>query len=609
MSTRTDAAAAWLEPGTDHRRGDWSWQLRGDEVADIGYRGRHLLRSVRAVSRDADWGTRALRASAVRETTTGVQVDVTVDDEDGSALLVGTVTVEAVHARLTVTARLEAQAEVRTNRTGLVVLHPTHLAGTALAVTHPGGDVEATQFPRSVSPHQPAVEIAGLSWTDGGLDVAVGLEGDVFEMEDQRNWTDASFKTYSRPLALPFPYRVAAGEVVHQQVQLSVRTTGTTTTGATTGATGSGAGRHRSGHQSETVRLTAAETFPEIAVGAATAPDPAPAPAAVGSAVLVELELGDPRWRAALARARDAGLPLDVRVVLDARDARHLAALDALVVALVGTDVVRIAAFDVGRHVTDVVTGAVLRASLEAAGLEAPVVGGARSHFTQLNREQEDLASGLLGTTFSTTPLFHAVGTEQLVESVAVQRTVAEQAVAIAGGGPVHVGPVTLRPRFNDVATTPPSPPDAPTDDGTAAPPEGLPEGYGAQQQGHDDPRQSAPQLAAWTIASAAALAVPGVASLTYFEEWGPRGIRTADGDDLPVAAALRALADLAGGERLVGPSPDGLVWAVGATRGRTTTVLAANLDTRPRRLVVETPWGSLITGLGAGAWSASTLG
>jgi len=26
-------------------------------------------------------------------------------------------------------------------------------------------------------------------------------------MEDQRNWTDASFKTYSTPLALGFPHR------------------------------------------------------------------------------------------------------------------------------------------------------------------------------------------------------------------------------------------------------------------------------------------------------------------------------------------------------------------------------------------------------------------
>ena len=28
----------------------------------------------------------------------------------------------------------------------------------------------------------------------------------IFEMEDQRNWTDASYKTCVRPLALPWPY-------------------------------------------------------------------------------------------------------------------------------------------------------------------------------------------------------------------------------------------------------------------------------------------------------------------------------------------------------------------------------------------------------------------
>jgi hypothetical protein len=31
------------------------------------------------------------------------------------------------------------------------------------------------------------------------------MEGDAWEMEDHRNWLDASFKTYVRPLALPYP--------------------------------------------------------------------------------------------------------------------------------------------------------------------------------------------------------------------------------------------------------------------------------------------------------------------------------------------------------------------------------------------------------------------
>ena len=99
-----------------------------------------------------------------------------------------------------------------------------------------------------------------------------------------------------------------------------------------------------------------------------------------------------------------------------------------------------------------------------------------------------------------------------------MQRLVAEQTVEFAAGRPVHVGPITLRPRFNNVATGP-QPGPTRTD---------LDEGYGAEFTGAADPRQQSPELAAWTIASAAALAVPGVASIAYFEEWGARGIRSA---------------------------------------------------------------------------------
>ena len=44
------------------------------------------------------------------------------------------------------------------------------------------------------------------------------MEGDTFEMEDQRNWTGASYKTYVRPLALPWPYTLAAGAKIDQAV-------------------------------------------------------------------------------------------------------------------------------------------------------------------------------------------------------------------------------------------------------------------------------------------------------------------------------------------------------------------------------------------------------
>ena len=41
-----------------------------------------------------------------------------------------------------------------------------------------------------------------------------------FEMEDQRQWLDASFKTYFRPLSWPLPYTVEEGSRIDQQVTL-----------------------------------------------------------------------------------------------------------------------------------------------------------------------------------------------------------------------------------------------------------------------------------------------------------------------------------------------------------------------------------------------------
>ena len=47
------------------------------------------------------------------------------------------------------------------------------------------------------------------------------MEGDIWEMEDQRNWSDASFKTYGRPRDIPWPYTIPKGETVVQRAILS----------------------------------------------------------------------------------------------------------------------------------------------------------------------------------------------------------------------------------------------------------------------------------------------------------------------------------------------------------------------------------------------------
>src|SRR5262249_10169814 len=66
----------------------------------------------------------------------------------------------------------------------------------------------------------PSYDRLELELADGLL-ARFEFEGDLFEMEDQRNWTDASFKTYSTPITLGWPHRAQAGQEIRQRVRLT----------------------------------------------------------------------------------------------------------------------------------------------------------------------------------------------------------------------------------------------------------------------------------------------------------------------------------------------------------------------------------------------------
>ena len=109
-----------------------------------------------------------------------------------------------------------------TNRTGFVILHSLGASrGRPVRVTHTDGLVENASFPRFVSPHQPFFDIAAMDYeTTAGNRLRIAVGGEVFEIEDQRNWSDASYKTYCRPLRLPHPYRIEPGASGFQTVRI-----------------------------------------------------------------------------------------------------------------------------------------------------------------------------------------------------------------------------------------------------------------------------------------------------------------------------------------------------------------------------------------------------
>ncbi len=136
----------------------------------------------------------------------------------------------------TITFRLDGAARTTflRNRIGFCALHPAALAGARCRVTHVDGTVEEARLPDFIvsdQPVQPFADLRALAHeVRPGAWAEVRFSGDVFEMEDQRNWTDASFKTYCTPLRLPYPVEVRAGERVAQAVALVLTDDGRRTT-------------------------------------------------------------------------------------------------------------------------------------------------------------------------------------------------------------------------------------------------------------------------------------------------------------------------------------------------------------------------------------------
>ncbi len=570
------------------RLGAWSFRRRGAEIADLFWENVPALRAIRVVVRDADWQTLEWEQVNVSERAGGdASIVLTLmAHSDGYSPVSARLELQAIGPTFGATLELEAGAGLRTNRSGLVVLHSPALSGNDLTVIHSDKSITRRVFPTRIEPHQPATDVSGYRWRGRAADFSLTLLGEVFEMEDQRNWTDASFKTYSRPLADPFPYRIAAGEKIRQCLRLSVEPT----------ADGFAA-PPRADTSSLKLRLSGAP-FASIFATASNDPDPAPQSAAAFCRQLVELDLQSMNWSAALNRAVAEATVLDVRLVASESE---FAAIDLAVAALArvaerGTTIERIGVYDAESHVSTDAAATALRDALAAHQLVTRIAGGSRAHFTELNRFVAELPEFLDEVSFSSTPLFHDQTTAQLVEAVAMQRLSAQQATEIAGPSPVVVGPVTLRPRFNSVATTAPARPTR-TD---------LVEGYGAAFHDAGDPRTQSPELAAWLIASAAAHLVPGVASLAWFESWGARGFMDATGRSHPAHEAFHALTELSAGNGtlLWADSPDGKVWAVGAANAGRANVLAANIDDSARPIRILTSGQEHELHLGPFSWA-----
>jgi len=221
----SEAGRLQVQPSTatsSYRVGDLDFCVEDRTVHSVRWAGVEVVRGVSAPVRDRDWGTVAEIADGddfIREDAAIRIVRRFLLPGSGSR---GSLQIEGrADGRLTIDWTFEPGAMLEVNRAGLCVLHPlVGVEGTALQTVSPDGTVTQTAFPRRISPGQPAMNVVGLRHHVFGISVEIDLVGDVFEMEDQRNWSDASYKTYCRPLSRPFPYQLKPSQTVRQRLLL-----------------------------------------------------------------------------------------------------------------------------------------------------------------------------------------------------------------------------------------------------------------------------------------------------------------------------------------------------------------------------------------------------
>jgi hypothetical protein len=492
------------------RAGPLSLEYGAGELRYVRLGGREVIRRLYVAVRDPDWGTVPGRISReqIENGADSFRIRFDVDHRAGAIDFAWRGSIDG-DADGTIRFRMEGRAQTTflRNRIGFCVLHPIReCAGARVRFQQGDGTEVESSFPRTIAPRNPfydlrrlAQEVAPGTWAE------LEFEGDLFETEDQRNWIDASFKTFCTPLRLPFPVRVEAGEPVVQAVTL--RLSGPVQVAAI-----------QRGISAPEVVVGGGPigVLPEIGLGIATeAPSLTSREAdrlrTLGPSHLrVDLKLSDPgyleRFRWAFNQARRIGCELELALTVSDHAGVELARFVRLFDELrpgIRRTIRRCLIFHEAEWSTSPRWIQFARDRL-VAGI--PLFSGTTANFAELNRGRPpvDLIDGMC---FAVQPQEHASDNASLVETCAALRDALATAREFAGGLPVAVTPITLRKRVNPYATG-------------AAP---VSSSEGLLQR--VDVRQMSLIGAGWTLGSLKSLAEGGAASTTWYETVGWLGV------------------------------------------------------------------------------------
>ncbi len=341
------------------------------------------------------------------------------------------------------------------NRIGFCVLHPAFLAGSSCQVEHMDGRRERAVFPLDIVSSQPVApfsemkkvthQVAAGAWAE------VEFSGDVFETEDQRNWTDASYKTFSTPLRLPYPVEIQAGTQVRQSITLRLRQE------QPAAAIVSG---QPSGPIIEVDRTVQGIPLPDVGLGVASHGQPLSRLEIDRLRFLhlhhlrVDLKLSDPAYvkslQLAIQQAAALDLKLEIALLVSEQMDQDLAALRKQVDSLQPRVSAWLCYPQKELFLGGSPTAAVVNAARKYLASYAPAIpfcAGANTDLIFMKRSLPPL-DRIQKICFAITPQIHAFDNASLVETLTVQGASVASARLAGQGLPVMVSPITLKPRL-----------------------------------------------------------------------------------------------------------------------------------------------------------------
>ena len=390
--------------------------LAGLDLRYLEVGGVEVVRRAFVTLRDADWATVEPDDPSldVTEVDDAVEIAGSAPARSGAIEATCRVRIRVTADALEYAVAWEPGSAFAYNRMGLCILHPPELyAGRGYRTTERSGRLPEAIGPQHLADGNPQplfdpfealeIDVAGLG------PCRFAFTGDLFEMEDQRNWSDGSFKTYCTPLSRPRPHAAQPGRPVEQAVRVEWPK----------------ASRARRG---DVVELRCDGTpegeIPRLGLGFREG-----APADVG-------RLGVHHLRVDLRRADTAAAELAAAAAF----ARAIGA--ALLVAVH----IPLPGGVLAEH-ADTIAYVLAFAGEPPDGLR--VAGGTDDWFVELNRARPDVTD-LDGVAWSVTPQVHGSDELTIIEGLAAQTDQLTSARAFADGRSLLVGPVTLRPRSDD---------------------------------------------------------------------------------------------------------------------------------------------------------------